>query len=233
MCIYTATRKVKDGCVSAMDGGESLYPGKGFKTAERELEVGYVTGGGKGSKFCLRGSLPRETIQDKMMICDRGVNGFDADSRTNIQHSGSNVWHRWKNRRDSDIEEMTTKTECLHYMFETRHMRRRQEQSETKKEKLSKSWRFKFKSKPEDREVTVTGIGDSFLGFLVPTALQTDHEAVECVKGRQLLYLNILLVLMLLGMENAKKCGRMKQDKFRKSWRFKFRGKMRHYQMDR
>lgn len=27
------------------------------------------------SEFCLRGSLPRETIQRKMVICDRGVNG--------------------------------------------------------------------------------------------------------------------------------------------------------------
>lgn len=93
--------------------------------------------------------------------------------------------HRWKIRRDSDIEEMTTKTEYLHYMFETRHMRRRKEQRETKKAKLSQSWRFKFKSK-EDREVSVTCIVDSFFGFLVLTALQTDHEMVKCVKGRQL-----------------------------------------------
>nr|ABD64827.1 putative subtilisin serine protease of stomatal density and distribution [Isatis tinctoria] len=55
--------------------GESLYPGKGLKKAERELEVIYVTGGEKGSEFCLRGSLPREKIQGKMVICDRGVNG--------------------------------------------------------------------------------------------------------------------------------------------------------------
>ncbi|KFK42754.1 hypothetical protein AALP_AA1G035200 [Arabis alpina] len=55
--------------------GESLYPGKGLKKAERELEVIYVTGGEKGSEFCLRGSLPREKIKGKMVICDRGVNG--------------------------------------------------------------------------------------------------------------------------------------------------------------
>lgn len=55
--------------------GESLYPGKGLKNAEREVEVIYVTGGDKGSEFCLRGSLPREIIRGKMVICDRGVNG--------------------------------------------------------------------------------------------------------------------------------------------------------------
>ncbi|EOA37865.1 hypothetical protein CARUB_v10012040mg [Capsella rubella] len=55
--------------------GESLYPGKGLKNAEREVEVIYVTGGDRGSEFCLRGSLPREVIQGKMVICDRGVNG--------------------------------------------------------------------------------------------------------------------------------------------------------------
>lgn len=55
--------------------GESLYPGKGLKNAEREVEVIYVTGGDKGSEFCLRGSLPRDIIRGKMVICDRGVNG--------------------------------------------------------------------------------------------------------------------------------------------------------------
>ncbi|KAL9304953.1 Subtilisin-like protease SBT1.2 [Arabidopsis thaliana] len=55
--------------------GESLYPGKGIKNAGREVEVIYVTGGDKGSEFCLRGSLPREEIRGKMVICDRGVNG--------------------------------------------------------------------------------------------------------------------------------------------------------------
>ena len=55
--------------------GESLYPGKGIKKAERELEIVYVAGGDKGSEFCLRGSLPRESVQGKMVICDRGVNG--------------------------------------------------------------------------------------------------------------------------------------------------------------
>ncbi|CAA7015363.1 unnamed protein product [Microthlaspi erraticum] len=55
--------------------GESLYPGKGLKNAERELEVVYVTGGERGTEFCLRGSLPREKVKGKMVICDRGVNG--------------------------------------------------------------------------------------------------------------------------------------------------------------
>lgn len=40
--------------------GESLYPGKDL---ERELEVVYV----KGSEFCLRGSLPRDKIQGKVV----------------------------------------------------------------------------------------------------------------------------------------------------------------------
>ncbi|KAF2612170.1 hypothetical protein F2Q70_00012097 [Brassica cretica] len=43
---------------------------------------------------------------------------------------------------------------------------------------------FKFKSESDYREVTVNGIGDSFLRSLVLTTPQTDHEAVECFKGR-------------------------------------------------
>ncbi|WZZ45069.1 hypothetical protein YC2023_041328 [Brassica napus] len=44
--------------------------------------------------------------------------------------------------------------------------------------------RMEFKSESDYREVTVNGIGDSFLRSLVLTTLQTDHEAVECFKGR-------------------------------------------------
>lgn len=55
--------------------GESLYPGKGIAAAEKELELVYVTGGNRGSEFCLRGSLPTAKVRDKMVVCDRGING--------------------------------------------------------------------------------------------------------------------------------------------------------------
>ncbi|XP_010558849.1 PREDICTED: subtilisin-like protease SBT1.2 [Tarenaya hassleriana] len=55
--------------------GESIYPGKGIKNVERELDLVYITGGEKGGEFCLRGSLPREKVHGKMVICDRGING--------------------------------------------------------------------------------------------------------------------------------------------------------------
>ncbi|KAI7984607.1 Subtilisin-like protease SBT1.2 [Camellia lanceoleosa] len=55
--------------------GESMYPGNRIPGAERELEVIYVSGGERGSEFCLTGSLPRATVHGKMVVCDRGVNG--------------------------------------------------------------------------------------------------------------------------------------------------------------
>ncbi|OMP03783.1 hypothetical protein COLO4_10206 [Corchorus olitorius] len=55
--------------------GESMYPGNRVPSAEKELEVVYVTGGNSGSEFCFRGSLPRAKVQGKMVVCDRGVNG--------------------------------------------------------------------------------------------------------------------------------------------------------------
>lgn len=55
--------------------GESMYPGKGIAAAEKELEVVYITGGNRGSEFCLRGSLPKAKVRGKMVVCDRGVNG--------------------------------------------------------------------------------------------------------------------------------------------------------------
>ena len=55
--------------------GESMYPGNRFMTTGRELELVYLTGGDKGSEFCFQGSLPREKVRGKMVICDRGVNG--------------------------------------------------------------------------------------------------------------------------------------------------------------
>ncbi|KAK2648565.1 hypothetical protein Ddye_016054 [Dipteronia dyeriana] len=56
--------------------GESMYPGKHSSNAEKELELVYMTGGGdSGSEFCLRGSLPRNKVKGKMVVCDRGVNG--------------------------------------------------------------------------------------------------------------------------------------------------------------
>ncbi|XP_012484056.2 subtilisin-like protease SBT1.2 [Gossypium raimondii] len=55
--------------------GESLFPGKSLPIAEKELELVYVTGGNSGSEFCFRGSLPKEKVKGKMVVCDRGVNG--------------------------------------------------------------------------------------------------------------------------------------------------------------
>ncbi|XP_021763319.1 subtilisin-like protease SBT1.2 [Chenopodium quinoa] len=55
--------------------GESLFPGNHFPGAARELEVVYITGGDMGSEYCLEGSLPREKVAGKMVVCDRGVNG--------------------------------------------------------------------------------------------------------------------------------------------------------------
>lgn len=55
--------------------GESMYPGNKFKQATKELEVVYLTGGQMGGELCLKGSLPREKVQGKMVVCDRGVNG--------------------------------------------------------------------------------------------------------------------------------------------------------------
>lgn len=55
--------------------GESMYPGKFMRSAGRELELIYVTGGNRGSEFCFKQSLPRSKVRGKMVVCDRGVNG--------------------------------------------------------------------------------------------------------------------------------------------------------------
>ncbi|KAK6286520.1 hypothetical protein POUND7_012699 [Theobroma cacao] len=55
--------------------GESVYPGNRLRSAKKELELVYVTGGDSGSEFCFKGSLPRAKVGGKMVICDRGVNG--------------------------------------------------------------------------------------------------------------------------------------------------------------
>ncbi|KAL6564525.1 hypothetical protein OROMI_015975 [Orobanche minor] len=55
--------------------GESMYPGKRLGPARKELELIYITGGNKGSEFCLRGSLPKAKVKGKVVVCDRGVNG--------------------------------------------------------------------------------------------------------------------------------------------------------------
>ncbi|XVF72090.1 hypothetical protein PTKIN_Ptkin12aG0093600 [Pterospermum kingtungense] len=55
--------------------GESMFPGNRLPSAEKELELVYVTGGNSGSEFCFRGSLPRAKVQGKMVVCERGVNG--------------------------------------------------------------------------------------------------------------------------------------------------------------
>lgn len=55
--------------------GESMYPGKRIPGSEKELDLIYVTGGERGSEFCLSGSLPKAKVRGKMVVCDRGVNG--------------------------------------------------------------------------------------------------------------------------------------------------------------
>lgn len=55
--------------------GESIYPGKNDPKAERKLQLIYLTGGQRGSEFCLEGSLPKEKVHGKVVVCDRGVNG--------------------------------------------------------------------------------------------------------------------------------------------------------------
>lgn len=55
--------------------GESMYPGKQMPSAERKLELVYVTDGQRGSEFCLDGSLPTAKVRGKIVVCDRGVNG--------------------------------------------------------------------------------------------------------------------------------------------------------------
>ncbi|KAJ0956949.1 putative tripeptidyl-peptidase II [Helianthus annuus] len=52
--------------------GESVYPGTSH---EKRLEIVYLTGGDRGSNYCFKGSLPRNKVQGKMVVCDRGVNG--------------------------------------------------------------------------------------------------------------------------------------------------------------
>ncbi|KAG6785453.1 hypothetical protein POTOM_011184 [Populus tomentosa] len=54
--------------------GESMYPGNRLSSTTKQLELVYVTGD-NGSEFCFRGSLPREKVLGKMVVCDRGVNG--------------------------------------------------------------------------------------------------------------------------------------------------------------
>ncbi|PKI41107.1 hypothetical protein CRG98_038635 [Punica granatum] len=55
--------------------GESMYPGNRLANSGKKLELVYVAGGDKGSEFCFRGSLPRDKVRGKMVVCDRGVNG--------------------------------------------------------------------------------------------------------------------------------------------------------------
>ncbi|KAI4349335.1 hypothetical protein L6164_009935 [Bauhinia variegata] len=55
--------------------GESMYQANQFSRAGKELELVYVTNGDTESQFCLSGSLPRDKVRGKMVVCDRGVNG--------------------------------------------------------------------------------------------------------------------------------------------------------------
>ncbi|KAJ8749107.1 hypothetical protein K2173_013714 [Erythroxylum novogranatense] len=67
--------------------GESMYPGNGISSTRTEIELIYVQGGDKGSEFCFRGSLPREKVSGKMVVCDRGVNGR-AEKGQVVKESG-------------------------------------------------------------------------------------------------------------------------------------------------
>lgn len=51
--------------------GESMYPGKQFSNAGKELELVY--GGSKGAEFCFNGTLSKARCGGKMVVCDRGA----------------------------------------------------------------------------------------------------------------------------------------------------------------
>ena len=55
--------------------GESMYPFNRLTRVGKELELVYLTDGDTESQFCLSGSLPRDKVKGKMVVCDRGVNG--------------------------------------------------------------------------------------------------------------------------------------------------------------
>lgn len=69
--------------------GESMYPAttNRVRSNHEELELVYLTEGDIESQFCLRGSLPREKVQGKMVVCDRGVNGR-AEKGQVVKESG-------------------------------------------------------------------------------------------------------------------------------------------------
>ncbi|XP_024973836.1 subtilisin-like protease SBT1.2 [Cynara cardunculus var. scolymus] len=67
--------------------GESMYPGKLHPGAEKQLEVVYLAGGDRGSNYCFKGSLPRDKVGGKMVVCDRGVNGR-AEKGVVVKESG-------------------------------------------------------------------------------------------------------------------------------------------------
>lgn len=68
--------------------GESMYPVKGLMGNSKELELVYLTDGDRESQFCLRGSLPRDKVEGKMVVCDRGVNGR-AEKGQVVKESGA------------------------------------------------------------------------------------------------------------------------------------------------
>ncbi|KAK4801418.1 hypothetical protein SAY86_021905 [Trapa natans] len=57
--------------------GESMYPGNQPHKAgsDKEIDVVYIAGGENRSQFCIKGSLPRDKVHGKMVVCDRGENG--------------------------------------------------------------------------------------------------------------------------------------------------------------
>lgn len=66
--------------------GESMYP---FSGSGKYLELVYVSGGDKGSEYCLRGSLPRERVTGKVVVCDRGVNGRAEKGQVVLESGGA------------------------------------------------------------------------------------------------------------------------------------------------
>ncbi|XP_062079613.1 subtilisin-like protease SBT1.2 [Humulus lupulus] len=68
--------------------GESLYPGNRILGSQKELEIVYVTSEEQGGRFCLSGSLPKDQVRGKMVVCDRGVNGRSEKGQAVLEAGG-------------------------------------------------------------------------------------------------------------------------------------------------
>uniref|UniRef100_A0A803PGH0 Uncharacterized protein n=1 Tax=Cannabis sativa TaxID=3483 RepID=A0A803PGH0_CANSA len=67
--------------------GESLYPGNRISGSQKKLEIVYVNEE-QGSRFCLKGSLPKAQVSGKMVVCDRGVNGRSEKGQAVLEAGG-------------------------------------------------------------------------------------------------------------------------------------------------